>query len=111
MSRSIRFGVRAAASLVLILLALRIAAFIQLFYEHSGVALTQQQVVQNYEAALKDVHKRPTIPRIIHQIFHNWTDPSNVALPEDWAEARQTCVDFNEGWKSYVSSATNRSRT
>ncbi|OAF61289.2 hypothetical protein VC83_02082 [Pseudogymnoascus destructans] len=95
-----RFGLRALAFFLFICLAFRIAFFVHLFSDHAGIALTQEEVAQAHHAVTDDVKRRPTIPRIIHQIFHNWTDPNNEALPSDWKETRQTCLDFNENWEN-----------
>jgi hypothetical protein len=43
------------------------------------------------------------IPRIIHQVFHNWKDPGNETLPADWEAVRMTCVEKNKDWEYMVS--------
>lgn len=42
------------------------------------------------------------IPRIIHQVFHNWRDPGNETIPSDWDEVRKGCQDKNPGWEYHV---------
>ena len=103
MTRFFRLGLRALTSVLLIFLVFRITSIVHLFSEHAGIILTQEQVAQAYYEARVDL-KSPTIPRIIHQIYHNWTDPSNESLPNDWEETRQTCIDFNKNWENRVSS-------
>lgn len=72
----------------------RLRGFLHLFFEHSGVKLTQQAALDAYDD--NATHPRPQlIPKIIHQVFHNWKDAGNETLPADWAEVRQTCVDLN----------------
>lgn len=73
---------------------LRLIAFINLFFEHSGIVLTQQQAADAHSATSSD--SRPqVIPKIIHQVFHNWRQPGNDTLPADWTAVRQTCIDLN----------------
>ncbi|KFY14982.1 hypothetical protein V492_02304 [Pseudogymnoascus sp. VKM F-4246] len=103
MPNLLRFSLRALAIFLFICLAFRIAFFAHLFCDHAGVALTQGDVAQAHPVTGDGV-RQPTIPRIIHQIFHNWTDPSNEVLPSDWKETRQTCFDLNKDWE-------NRART
>ena len=103
MTRFFRLGLRALTSVLLIFLVFRITSIVHLFSKHAGIILTQEQVAQAYYEARFDL-KSPTIPRIIHQIYHNWTDPSNESLPNDWEETRQTCIDFNKNWENRVCS-------
>lgn len=103
MAKLFQFGLRALAFFLLICLAFRIAFFTHLFSDHAGIALTQEEVAQAHHAVTGDVKRPPTIPRIIHQIYHNWTDPSNEDLPSDWKETRKSCLDFNENWEHRVS--------
>lgn len=109
MAKALRFGLLALASFLFIILAFRVASFVHLFYEHAGTALTQQQVAKAYYDSRTDL-KKPPIPRIIHQIYHNWTDPSNEALPDDWRQTRQTCIDLNRNWDIRVSSMLGMGR-
>jgi len=80
---------------------LRIAAFVHLFADHAGHPLTQAEVAHNYDDQASGLNQ-PTVPRILHQIFHNWTEPSSETLPSDWNETRQTCIDLNHGWEHWV---------
>ncbi|KAB5583622.1 nucleotide-diphospho-sugar transferase [Coniochaeta sp. 2T2.1] len=89
---------------VLILLATvasKVLNFLHLFRNHSGIALTQQAALDAYNNNA-DIHNtthatrpRQLVPKIIHQVFHNWKQPGNDTLPEDWQEVRQTCIDLN----------------
>jgi hypothetical protein len=75
--------------------------FIHIFTPHSGIALEQADVIAAHEASHPDTRTQ-VVPKIIHQIFHNWKDPGNVTLPQDWARQRQTCLDLHEGWEIHV---------
>ncbi|KAK5654779.1 hypothetical protein OQA88_6815 [Cercophora sp. LCS_1] len=76
----------------------RLLVFKQIFFEHSGIPITQPQVAEAYGGSVNG--SRPQlIPKIIHQIFHNWKEPGNETLPSDWNKVRQTCVDTNPGWE------------
>jgi mannosyltransferase OCH1-like enzyme len=72
----------------------RLVGFFHIFSDHSGITLTQQQALDAYNA--NATNPRPQlIPKIIHQVFHNWRQPGNDTLPADWVEVRQTCIDLN----------------
>lgn len=72
-----------------------IFAFIQIFFEHSGIAITQEEISAAYLA--DGAGSRPQlIPKTIHHIFHNW---HNVSMPKHWEETRQTCIDRNTDWQ------------
>ena len=92
-----------AISLLLILLTLgylatRLVFFVQLFFEHAGIAITQQEIAAAHAATTPD--ERPAlIPKIIHQVFHDWRDES---MPPDWDEVRHTCIDLNKDWEYKV---------
>ena len=78
----------------------RLVAFIQLFFEHSGIAITQQEIASAY--AEHGPKQRPQlIPKIIHQVFHDWRH-ENRSLPSDWDDLRQTCVKLNADWEYIV---------
>lgn len=94
-----------AGGLVLLLTVLvpRILAFSHIFGAHAGVAMTQQQVLDAHSAAQSKPDARPRpVPRIIHQVFHNWRDPGNETLPADWEETRQSCVSRHPTWEYKV---------
>lgn len=100
--RSFKFWLATAAGIVCsILVVSRIASFIHIFGEHAGVVLTQGEVFEAYTSDLNS--KQAFVPKIIHRIFHNWTDPNNEALPLKWEANRQSCIDLNPGWESWVS--------
>ena len=78
----------------------RLLAFVQLFFEHSGVAITQQEIASAY--AEPGGQQRPQrIPKIIHQVYHDWRH-QNQSLPSDWDDLRQTCIGLNEDWEYMV---------
>ncbi|KAK4496743.1 hypothetical protein PRZ48_012726 [Zasmidium cellare] len=83
-------------------LILRIVSFVHIFGQHEGVVLTQDEVLEAYQSQKPLEHRTAYVPRIIHQIFHNWTDPDNEALPSQWNENRKSCVDLNPGWESWL---------
>ncbi|KAK3949926.1 hypothetical protein QBC32DRAFT_265709 [Pseudoneurospora amorphoporcata] len=108
----IRSAMRVAIIATPLLLALHyfithLLAFIHIFYQHPGIAITQRQVANAYylngttllgeEATGRK--KKEYIPKIIHQIFHNWKDPANETLPSDWDAQRRTCVESNPHWE------------
>jgi mannosyltransferase OCH1-like enzyme len=79
----------------------RLLAFAQLFGKlgpHAGIEVTQTQVLAAHTAVTPDPRK-PVVPKILHQIFHNWKNASDNTLPEDWAKMRQMCVDRNPDWE------------
>ena len=83
----------------LVFLISRLLAFIQLFFEHSGIAITQNEIARAHTVNTPD--PRPQlIPKIIHQVFHDWR---NESMPADWEELRQTCINQDNGWQYLVS--------
>jgi hypothetical protein len=72
----------------------------RIFYGHPGLELTQGEVAEAYKE--RDLSIPAPIPKIIHQIFHNWTDADNEHIPEEYALQRQTCIDANPGWENRV---------
>lgn len=99
-SRLLRLGGVIIALGILLHLALRIKAFIHIFFDHAGVLLNQEDVLRTHTAGGS---RLPVVPRITHQIFHNWTHPADETLPHDWNATRQTCLDANTGWVHHVS--------
>lgn len=79
----------------------RLLDFKNLFFEHAGQTIDQREALDLHEIPVDS--RTPTVPRIIHQIFHNWTDAENESLPSDWDETRQSCIDLNPEWKYWVS--------
>jgi len=78
----------------------RLLVFKQIFLEHAGIPISQPQVATAYGGANET---RPQlIPKIIHQVFHNWHDPGNETLPSDWDHVRKTCTDANPDWEYRV---------
>ncbi|KAK3374121.1 nucleotide-diphospho-sugar transferase [Lasiosphaeria ovina] len=67
--------------------------FKQIFMNHAGIPISQPEVANAYNAS---GDSRPQlIPKLIHQVFHNWHDPGNEVLPDDWDKVRQTCIKAN----------------
>lgn len=98
---------RISVLLILILLTFvfflsRLYAFIQLFYEHSGIPITQREVALAHSGSTPDSRKQ-YIPKIIHQVYHDWR---NKSMPGDWDEVRQTCISLNQGWEYKVTYPT-----
>ena len=88
----------------LFILVSHVLAFVQIFFQHAGIAITQEEIAAAHVAASHvtgDPDLRPQlIPKIVHHIFHNW---HNVSMPEHWEETRQTCMDTNKDWEYMVS--------
>lgn len=80
----------------------RLIGFVHIFGQHAGIAITQDEVLDLHTANTPDTRTQH-IPKIIHQIFHNWHDPGNSTLPSDWQDVRQTCIDHNPDWEHRVS--------
>ncbi|KAK0720092.1 glycosyltransferase family 32 protein [Lasiosphaeris hirsuta] len=75
----------------------RLLVFGQIFFDHSGIAIIQPEVAEVYTGVNET---RPQlIPKIIHQVFHNWRSPGNDTLPSDWENVRLTCTNANPGWE------------
>jgi len=74
------------------------ANLFRFFDPQPGVVLQQREVLDIYNARKEAV---PVIPKILHQVFHNWSDPESttIALPEDWERARKSCLDLNPDWE------------
>ncbi len=86
-------------AVVLFILISHLFTFIQIFFQHAGITITQNEIAAAHVAA--ELDSRPQlIPKIIHHIFHDWR---NESMPKDWEETRQTCIDTNSDWKFLVS--------
>lgn len=72
-----------------------------LFKPHSGVQITQKDIADAH--TIKTDLWEPVVPKIIHQIYHNWHDANEDTLRPDWAVARKTCIDLHPGWQHIVS--------
>jgi hypothetical protein len=93
------------AAVLAIYVVTRLAAFAQLFgifRPHAGPQVTQGDIAALHTSPDP---RQPVMPRILHQIFHNWKDPGNATLPPHWEKARQSCVDKNPDWEFKVSGA------
>ena len=68
---------------LLLQIGIRVTTFVHIFGSHAGIALTQEDVLKSHEN--RTIDERPqVVPKIIHQIFHNWKDPGNKTLPTNW---------------------------
>ncbi|PHH93326.1 hypothetical protein CDD83_7111 [Cordyceps sp. RAO-2017] len=85
-----------------------IVAANRIFGRHAGIALTQEQIALAYRSTASSApsssstssSRRPRpVPRIIHQIFHNWKDPGNETMPADWHDMRQSCIALHPTWE------------
>ena len=79
--------------------AQRVRLFVKIFFEHSGISITQDEIALRHADDTGRL-RPPLIPKNIHQVWHNWSEES---MPEDWQEDRQTCIDRNLGWNYTVS--------
>jgi hypothetical protein len=94
----------ALATVALVLIAARAAAFAALFSNHAGILLTQDEIAAAARTA--NATREQVVPRIIHQIFHNWKKPGHDdEIPTDWALRRKSCVDLHPDWDVKVRSA------
>ncbi|KAK3358518.1 glycosyltransferase family 32 protein [Lasiosphaeria ovina] len=88
---------------VLFDIAARVVRFIHIFGVHAGPALTQEEVEAAFNApAPGNIERQQYVPKIIHQIFHNWKDPKNETLPADWEASRRTCSDKNPNFEYHL---------
>ncbi|KAM7210327.1 family 32 putative glycosyltransferase [Rhypophila decipiens] len=80
--------------------ATRLWTFRRIFFTHSGIAVTQREAYDLYHnGSWSQTNRTQYIPKIIHQVFHNWDDPNNETLPADWDDVRKTCIDLNPGFE------------
>lgn len=109
--RRILITILAVPTTVIILFACsRIITFAEifgLFKPHSGIQITQQDIAAAHK--VKTNPKEPVVPKIIHQIYHNWHDANDDTLRQDWAAARKSCLDLHPGWQ-YMLWTTKSSR-
>ena len=100
--RILTLGLRLFIVSALLYIATRVVAFAELFgkfKDHSGIRLTQEEI---FKAHNSSDGRTPVIPKIIHQVFHNWHDANDDTLPAVWQSMRQSCVDLNPGWEQKV---------
>lgn len=92
-----------AGVVIAIYATIRIVAFAELFgifKDHAGVRITQAEIAACYNSSSSD-SRSPMVPKIIHQIFHNWHD-ENDTIPAKWQPSRQSCLDLNPDWEQMV---------
>jgi mannosyltransferase OCH1-like enzyme len=82
-------------------IAARIYAFVQLFFEHAGIAITQEEIAFIHNTTVPD-QREQLIPKIIHNVFHNWQSPGDDTMPADWDDVRKSCVTQNPDWEYKV---------
>lgn len=99
---SILFAVFLLALLRAVLIG--IADLVHIFGAHAGVAFTQAEIAAAHNEVTADP-RHQVVPKIIHQIFHNWTDPKNEMIPIDWDILRQTCIAKNQDYEYRVSAS------
>ncbi|KAF5014674.1 hypothetical protein F66182_14261, partial [Fusarium sp. NRRL 66182] len=90
-----------AGVVIAVYAATRIVAFAELFgifKDHAGVRHAQAEIAARYNSSGSD-SRSPVVPKIIHQIFHNWHDENNDTIPAKWQPSRQSCVDSNPEWE------------
>jgi inositol phosphorylceramide mannosyltransferase catalytic subunit len=94
----------------LVYVGARVVAFVHLFFEHAGIAITQDQIRDTYDGyrVTGGIDPRPEyIPRHIHQVWHDWSRPGGNAsvddIPADWDEVRGTCRELMPDWEYTVS--------
>ncbi|KAI0972465.1 nucleotide-diphospho-sugar transferase [Xylaria arbuscula] len=106
--RIVKFLIISLLLIILINIIVRIYNFANLFAflrPHSGILITQKEILDAFvtRKAETDValDTTPVIPKILHQVFHNWSDPENTALdlPSDWEAARKSCIALNPDWE------------
>lgn len=91
----------------IIYFATRVYYFIQLFKEHSGIAISQTEVALAYNTT-KDVNDhdyKQRIPKIIHQVWHDWSsgdEADNQTMPGDWGVLREGCKKLNPDYEFRV---------
>ncbi|KAI1822716.1 nucleotide-diphospho-sugar transferase [Xylaria intraflava] len=104
--RIVKFVIVALPIILLLNFVVSIYNFANLFAffkPHSGTFVTQQEILDAFNAHNK-TNAAPVatpIPKILHQVFHNWSDPDSTAvtLPDDWEGARQSCIALNPDWE------------
>ncbi|KAK0617777.1 hypothetical protein B0T17DRAFT_495739 [Bombardia bombarda] len=88
------------------LITSRVLLFVHIFSNHSGTSLTQEEIEAAYNTSTGGGHgedpRQQYIPRIIHQIFHNWKDPNNETMPSDWDAERQSCIINNPDFEYHL---------
>jgi hypothetical protein len=77
----------------------RLAFFIQIFFKHAGIEITQHEIVDRFSG---EGEGDGGIPKIIHHVFHNWHEVGNETLREDYRDTREKCRGLNEGWEFQV---------
>ncbi|KAI0812203.1 nucleotide-diphospho-sugar transferase [Xylaria sp. FL0064] len=105
--RILRYSLIFLLIVLLLYIGLGIYNFANLFAffkPHSGILITQQEILDAFNkrktGADADNGAAPVIPKILHQVFHNWTDPESTALdlPNYWEAARQSCIALHLDW-------------
>jgi inositol phosphorylceramide mannosyltransferase catalytic subunit len=85
---------------LIIYFVVRLLGFLQIFFEHTGIRITQDEAKAAYLAQTPDTRKQ-FIPKKIHQVYHDWSG-NNTSIPADWDEVRHTCINLNPDWEYTV---------
>lgn len=95
--------------LILYFITTHLHAFVQLFFTHSGIAITQQEILTASQAPGAE-SRIQHVPKIIHQVWHDWKHVNNEnasdierSMPADWEEVSRSCREMNQGWEYNVS--------
>ncbi|KAI0445712.1 nucleotide-diphospho-sugar transferase [Xylaria telfairii] len=103
--RALKLLIIGLSVLFVLHLALRLYHFANLFgffKKHSGTLITQREILDaSIARKARNDTAVPVVPKILHQVYHNWTDPENtvITLPQDWAAAQQSCIDLHPDWE------------
>ncbi|KAJ4382487.1 hypothetical protein N0V85_008592 [Neurospora sp. IMI 360204] len=87
---TVRFLGLVALSAVILLSIPNIRTMVQIAHYFASSSLTPADVASTFN--IPSEGKDQFIPKIIHQIYHNWEDPSNETIP---ADVRQACITTN----------------
>ncbi|KAI1334677.1 nucleotide-diphospho-sugar transferase [Xylariaceae sp. FL0016] len=105
--RALKYVITILVFALLVHFVLRLIDFANLFgffRPHAGPKISQQEILDAYTAreTLAGTSATPIIPKILHQVYHDWSDPDGdgtTAMPEDWEAARQSCIALNPDWE------------
>ncbi|OAA71186.1 hypothetical protein ISF_01737 [Cordyceps fumosorosea ARSEF 2679] len=74
-----------------------VGSFLRLFVPHAGYPLNQDQALARFRV---QKNQPKNVPRLIHQVLHNWRPVGNdSALLPEWETQRQSCRDQNPDWE------------
>ncbi|KAH9898990.1 putative mannosyl phosphorylinositol ceramide synthase CSH1 [Xylariomycetidae sp. FL2044] len=100
--RALKILISVSAVALVVYILFRLIYFANLFRffkaQHPGIQITQLEIAEAHNSTDHDTRPQ-VVPKILHQVFHNWKDPGNPTMPDHWQKARQTCIDLNPGWE------------